>query len=1017
MRSQASRAPHATASPVGASGTARAATSVAASGATDLGLLDEGAVERLQSTAGNRATTLAIAAGGVLPALPVQRQDGGVPWGTDEDALRPVNPGALVLAPADPGGDPSSMGYNKLGDAIDYHQQRIDEATATTPEVLESERRIAELKGARAKLAEGALGQAPKPKGRKRDRKAKSPRQMPERPRSLDGSLDLATMAPEAVKREMDLVVAYLAARPPNAERQILMMELPYLEQAAGVVRRQQQQAHHQERLATALSPKGGDEADQLIELLRRIEHAERDRSQEGVWLLHFEGQVLPVSAEELGGLRKQAAKMMRQLGAKVMGLAYDVETAWQDRMGAARKHRVVHALVKWSRDVDDIPASDITRMLDTTNALTRRAYARADAGELVSAANDMVIASNYAGSVAGRVGEWEGELVSGAGRWALALTILKESLSVLAGVGAAGLVAKGGGGMVTMLSTGTKIAGMTTATGLAAGGLGSVAVGGDGVQGMRSGGAAGFGVGINAVTGAAGSLAPMSAVAKEATFAGKVLAVGKAAALDTSLNVASSVAGAGIEGSSMKDAAIGALASAPVNLAGGHLADTYTTGPVVKAIAKGGAGSLAGTAGALAKGDDPTAGAIGGFVGGMYGSAKASSDEAAAAASGPESLLPSEGDIDAHFGGMSEGDLATFNPDGAELGQTPATRDRYGPPAREQAPAAGPAPADSTGATGTTTVDSLGRPTGSGAQVPLDASTASTLGSVTADSGASATGASATGGPAGRNRAGAIDSDLVREPGRPASVPKGAEFASQGERSFTDLGRTGGGTSGARIVADTKTGQKYVFKPVANELEVPRAADRGIEAGDYAPRAKAAEMAADALGVFTPRVELVTIGNEHGSLTEWHQAESLGDWANANRAEFAELKQSPEFRRDMDAIDTLDYLINQVDRRQNLGNYLVEFTPDGTFVRLVPIDNELSFTSTRERAKVGQFAADLPTQVPAEMQARLERLGKDRAAFVEAIKPLVGEEAIPGVLHRLDLLLAHGAGAGRPPA
>ena len=39
-------------------------------------------------------------------------------------------------------------------------------------------------------------------------------------------------------------------------------------------------------------------------------------------------------------------------------------------------------------------------------------------------------------------------------------------------------------------------------------------------------------------------------------------------------------------------------------------------------------------------------------------------------------------------------------------------------------------------------------------------------------------------------------------------------------------------------------------------------------------------------------------------------------------------------------------------------------------------------------------------------MRSNLERLSNDRAKLVEVLTPLVGEGAIPGVLHRLDELV-----------
>ncbi len=253
------------------------------------------------------------------------------------------------------------------------------------------------------------------------------------------------------------------------------------------------------------------------------------------------------------------------------------------------------------------------------------------------------------------------------------------------------------------------------------------------------------------------------------------------------------------------------------------------------------------------------------------------------------------------------------------------------------------------------------------------------------------------------------IDSDLEREAGRPASRPRTAAYEPREASRYQEVGRASAGVSGAKILIDRSATppKKVLFKAVSQEVEVPRARDRGIEAGTYSTRAVAAEITAEALGIRTPHVELVTIGGERGTVTEWWDQQSLADYVKADPGGFNALRRTEAFRASMARIDTLDYVINQVDRVQNLGNYLIEFHPDGTFKDLHPIDNELSFTSTRERAKVGAYAHDLPESYDDATVKKLEALGRDRNGFIERIAPLVGDEAVPGVLHRLDALLA----------
>ena len=147
---------------------------------------------------------------------------------------------------------------------------------------------------------------------------------------------------------------------------------------------------------------------------------------------------------------------------------------------------------------------------------------------------------------------------------------------------------------------------------------------------------------------------------------------------------------------------------------------------------------------------------------------------------------------------------------------------------------------------------------------------------------------------------------------------------------------------------------------------------------------------------------------------------ESLQDFIHRDATAFYELRSTPEFKHAQARLDALDFLINNVDRGQNKGNYMIEFDGNGKFKDLHPVDSELSFTSTKERARVGQFANDLPATFDSEMIAKLNDVSADRQAFVEKLRPLVGDEAIPGILHRLDQLLGHAATKGatqpRPP-
>ena len=265
-------------------------------------------------------------------------------------------------------------------------------------------------------------------------------------------------------------------------------------------------------------------------------------------------------------------------------------------------------------------------------------------------------------------------------------------------------------------------------------------------------------------------------------------------------------------------------------------------------------------------------------------------------------------------------------------------------------------------------------------------------------------------------------------------SVGEGVTYEKRPENRYTEVGKPASGSSESVILLDRTTNRKYLFKPGKGEKPVPHAEARGVEAGQYAPRAKAAEIASTALGIETPGVELVQIGDRTGSLTEWIEPEnqqkpetmSLADYLRPTEkttdaeadARLRDLQSDPAFRTAWDGIQALDFLINNVDRVQNFGNYMIEFTSDGRFKNLQPIDSELSFTSTSERAVIEKKTTFLEsiTYTP-ELVTKLMDLGARRSEFAEQIRPLVGDQAVEGVLHRLDQLILDAVKRGPRPA
>ena len=547
----------------------------------------------------------------------------GGPVRTSNGPSSKAVPDQLVLRPDDSGRPAKEMDWNELQDAIDENETIIGEQIQTTPDRIRRERRLDELKAAQAVLAGKAMGgRKPERKGR-RDRASK-PKEMPPKPETLAAgrSIDYSKRSAAEINRELDLVVRYLAAGPSNDERQILEAELPSLEQAAGKARQDKREAKRAERLGEALTPAKGDESAQLTETLSRVQNAERDGAHAGIWLIHHDGKVFQIEATELVGLRQQIAKALATRANLVNGYFADIEGAWEERDKTNREHNWVHGIASFRTDVADISATDISSMSSNAQSLTGKISREARAGLIVEAGDDLLMLNQRAQYWAGKVGHWESELVSNAGMVVFGLQIAQLFLSLMAGYGAARLATLGGGGFLTTLKAGAQIAGMTTGTGLVAGTVGAAVSGRDVKKGARGGTAAGFGVGVSALTAGLGQVASVRDAAKVAGIAQKGLAIGKAVTLETVVNVGTSSIQAGIEGGDVKQAALNALIATPLTTLGGGIADAIATGPVVNTIMKTSAGAGAGYLGAAGSGGDRTMGAIGGAAAPLYGGA-----------------------------------------------------------------------------------------------------------------------------------------------------------------------------------------------------------------------------------------------------------------------------------------------------------------------------------------------------------------------------------------------------------
>jgi hypothetical protein len=144
-----------------------------------------------------------------------------------------------------------------------------------------------------------------------------------------------------------------------------------------------------------------------------------------------------------------------------------------------------------------------------------------------------------------------------------------------------------------------------------------------------------------------------------------------------------------------------------------------------------------------------------------------------------------------------------------------------------------------------------------------------------------------------------------------------------------------------------------------------------------------------------------VTIGSQQGVLIAWRDKNSLRDLALTDYAAFTRLIESEEFRQAMTSVDALDYLINNLDRGVNFGNYLYEFV--GGKLHLTPIDHGFAFTSTSERAEITGKTRGLPESYDPLLAGRLRELHNNPDDFLNKIEPFVGKQAIPGIRHRLE--------------
>ncbi len=487
--------------------------------------------------------------------------------------------------------------------------------------------------------------------------------------------------------------------------------------------------------------------------------------------------------------------------------------------------------------------------------------------------------------------------------------------------------------------------------------------------------------------------------------------------------------------------AALGASAAGPgiTNKLAGVLAPGAEGSTAV--LAKGIASTVVGTGQSLATGGNPYAGALTGALGTVAGEAGAFAKTPLAqggvgAAIGYTTAKLTHQDA---LSGTVSGFVGSFA--GAKMAQKGAGGEETSAGTR---PALGEGESANAGSTQEPTVPAA--PTGEAA--PAAPAGETTSGSTTGRT-SEPTAAGTSSGPSTQEETWmgrASHSDLPEEPVGAAigrGIPKvnsrevatpdavlkegvgvGNMFTPIKRGVMKPIGKPGGGSSESVVMVNVTTGQKYLFKPIGGEPPVWYAEQRGVVAGHYAERAHAAAISAGELGVGTPEVSLVEINGRKGSLTKWvdsgpgGEVMGLDKFAARDAKAFEALQQTPEFAEALSGIQALDYLVNNVDRVNNLGNYMIEVGPEGSFKSLIPIDQELSFTSTGRRAIIPGKTSFMPGRWTPELAEHVAALHDDPAAFVTKIRPLVGDKAVSGVLYRLNQLYADGVnrGAIRPP-
>ncbi len=470
----------------------------------------------------------------------------------------------------------------------------------STPDVVKSENRLADLRQRQTELGAPVKARRATPV-------------VAVKPRCLTEALDITQMTRDNMAAELDSIVRFLRLGPSKSDIVKVTQCKHTLEQALEGQREQEDEEVRTRDIALSLQPitTGNTQEDfrKVLTVIASITPDPNNTTQAALYLPN--GMTVPVSNDEAIALKTKAAQMIKKYAAQSESLAEDTYQAFEERRQKGKEHPIVHGLVKWAADVDDVDELEMFGKKEQARNILAQIKGLADSGKLIPAFNVSVGLDSWSEGYARQVGEWEAALMNSAGRWVIGLTVLKEGLTLLATAGAGSLIssARAARGISALRAT-AEVAGATTFSGTvgAVGGYtaSEKVTGGEvTLQGAVKAGRVGAGTGlaIGAAPGAVAASKEAFGVGKAATTLGNV---GRGVAAEVVGNIPVNVAAAGIQGESLNVAALSTFTSSTISGGGGQVVAKIAKGSKgVSTVASAGVGGSAAMAGALATGKD----------------------------------------------------------------------------------------------------------------------------------------------------------------------------------------------------------------------------------------------------------------------------------------------------------------------------------------------------------------------------------------------------------------------------